>query len=485
MSTIQSIPSPGDDQMHPLISGLSALEILRAPLTESEASRSQCCDIEGTSISAIYQIPAELVCEIFTLTLPHIRHVAGRPLEQPPWRLGHICQQWRAMVLANPLFWSTITLYAPRTGWRGQSCPPLMVETQLLRSGAAPLHIILESRESDIFDSCSSDSIDLLIGQSLRWETAHLRLHHGLAPRLANHLRKVKGKFPMLRTLELISSPNFGEIIGDIFSIAPSLSAVFLDDYNNASPFSFPPKTHFPLSEITRFRGSYQNSEDCVDIFQAAPNLIECGMSSISTQLSDGIHILLAQLFRLSVAGDILAFITAPSLQELWVSGNATRSLLAFIRRSGPSCHLRKLVVDQCSDPAALIPILRAIPTLRTFFVVFASRTTSADQRALFNALKIVRSSANICPNLTHVAAGGPLEFPVHDFVDMVASRWYTVDPPRIVSFMRVFYRVPMAGRMPTKAVAQIDKMRSEGLDAALDTSLHPSRENYLGIDRP
>ncbi|KAJ7195845.1 hypothetical protein B0H12DRAFT_1168976 [Mycena haematopus] len=484
MSTIQGIPSPVDDQMHQLISGLSALEILRAPLTESEASRSQCCDIEGTSISAIYQIPAELVCEIFTLTLPHIRHVAGRPLEQPPWRLGHICQQWRAMVLANPLFWSTITLYAPRTGWRGQSCPPLMVETQLLRSGAAPLHIILESRESDIFDSCSSDSIDLLIGQSLRWETAHLRLHHGLAPRLANHLRKVKGKFPMLRTLELISSPNFGDIIGDTFSIAPSLYAVFLFDYHDACPSSFLPKTHFPLSELTQFRGSYHNPADCVKIFRAAPNLVECGMSSASLHLSDGQDIVLAHLLRLSAFGDILASITAPSLQELWVSGSVTPSLLAFIRRSGSSCHLRKLVVYQCSDPAALIPILQAIPTLRTLFVAFA-HTRFIDQQTLFNALKIVSGSANICPNLTHIAAGGPREYAIDNLVDMVASRWYSTDPPRNLSFMRAFYYYDMASRLPTNAVAQIDKMRSDGLDAAFDITFTPSRENYFGIDRP
>ncbi|KAJ6493335.1 hypothetical protein C8R45DRAFT_1073261 [Mycena sanguinolenta] len=471
MSTIHS---PADDRMNRLTTGISALEMLP---TQKDGS-------ESTQPSAIHRIPTELVCEIFSLTLPHIRHIATNAIEQPPWRLGHICQHWRAAALSNPLFWSTITLYSPPTGWRGQSCPPLMVKTQLLLSGAAPLHIIFDSRRSDILDSCSSDSIDLLIDQSLRWETARIFLHSALAPRLANRLRRATGKFPMLRTLELISSCNVGRIIEDTFSMAPSLRAVFLTDADNV--YSFLPQTQFPMSQLTQFRGAYHRSEDCVQIFQAAPYLVECGMSSVSPHLANGQFILVPHLLRLSVGGDILASITAPSLRELWISGPTILSLLAFIRRSGSLGDLRKLVVDQCSVPADLIPILRSLPTLRTFFVT-VSRSTRVDELALFKALEIAEGHPNICPNLTHIAAGGHALFAIDAFLPMVETRWNSVDPPSTLSFMRAFYssRIPRQVGTIQNAVALIDQMKREGLDAALDAKLTPSAENYLGIDRP
>ncbi|KAF7350640.1 F-box domain-containing protein [Mycena sanguinolenta] len=479
MST-STIRSSMNDRMNQLATRLSALEIQPILPTEKDDSHR---DSESTQPSAIYRIPTELVCEIFSLTLPHIRHINQTPIEQPPWRLAHICQQWRAAALSNPLFWSNITLYSPPTGWRGQSCPPLMVKTQLLRSGTAPLHIILDSRASDLPDSCPSESIDLLIDQSHRWETVRLLLYNTVAPRLATRLRRMTGKFPMLRTLEIISRSNFGHIVGDIFSIAPSLRAVFLTDDNNVS--SFLPKTQLPLSQLTHFRGAYYRSEDCLQIFQAVPNLVECSMSSGSPHYSNGRYILLPHLLRLSIGGDILASITAPSLQELWISGHGVLSLLVFIQRSGSLGELRKLVVDHYSVPVDLIPILQSLPTLRTFFVTF-SHSTHSYERDLFNALHITEGSPIICPNLTHIAAGGPEDFAIDAFVHMVESRWHTVDPPPTLLFMRAFYTSRRRRRPQlTKAEQRIRRMRGEGLDTAVDAKLTPSRDNYLGINRP
>ncbi|KAF8207902.1 hypothetical protein K438DRAFT_1814572 [Mycena galopus ATCC 62051] len=471
---------PVHDEMLDLTTRISGLEIQRAPSIEVGDSRSEPRDIDiELSERAIHRIPTELVCEIFTLTLPYTRRVGDQSLEQPPWQLGHICQSWRAAALANPLLWSTIALYAPPIQWRGQACPPMMVETQLLRSGTAPLQVIFDSRHGDIVDSCSSDSIDLVIGQSLRWETAYLHLNHPLAHRVANRLRRVTGKIPLLHHLELTSSMNFGSVLGDTFANAPSLRAVVLTDDITQS---IPATTNLPWSQITTFRGSYSRSQDCVMIFKAAPNLVECGMSSASARLSDGPQIVLAHLRCLSASEHVLGSITAPSLQELWISGNPTASLLlAFIRRS--SCALRKLVVYDCSEPAALIPILQAVPTLGTFFIVFARMATYTDQETLFDALKMSGGSVDVCPKLTHVAAGGPPDFALDHFLDMVESRWHGSGSP-ILSFMGAFYQGHNA-RISQDAAARIDHMRSEGLDAVVETPLKLSRNHYLGIGRP
>jgi len=82
----------------------------------------------------------------------------------------------------------------------GQACPPLMIQTQLLCSGNAPLRVIFDSRHGDIVDACSSESINLILDHSSHWETAYLHLHDSLAFQLANHLRRVKGNISACAT---------------------------------------------------------------------------------------------------------------------------------------------------------------------------------------------------------------------------------------------------------------------------------------------
>ncbi|KAF7362732.1 hypothetical protein MVEN_00622500 [Mycena venus] len=485
MSTILRIPSPIHNPMHRLTTEISALEIASSesiPTTDkAEASGTQNDDIQRADISrAIDRIPAELLCEIFTLTFPYMRSVGKYLIEQAPWRLGHVCQTWRVAALANPLFWSSITLYAPPAGWMGQACPPLMIETQLIRSGGAPLQVNFDSRHGDIIDCCSPASIDLILAQSFRWDTASLRFHRVLAHRLANRLRRVKANIPALRSLELISTHNLDSIIGDTFSIAPSLRGVVLtdDEYGFISP-----KIQFPWCQLTKFRGSYHRlSYDCATILRAAPNLVECGISLSQTSSSAGPPIILGNLLRLSAIGDVLSSLVAPALEELWIYGSATASFLGFLGRS--SCRLRKLVVYDCSDPETLIPILQTIPTLKTFFVDFERNSDNTGQTALFDALKLRGGASDMCPNLTRIAAGGPPRFAIDAFIDMVESRWYTADLP-ILSFVRAFSHYEMSRRVSANAKARIDRMRRKELDVALDLLFERSRYNYLGIDRP
>jgi hypothetical protein len=122
-----------------------------------------------------------------------------------------------------------------------------------------------------------------------------------------------------------------------------------------------------------------------------------------------GPNVVLPRLLRLDVSGYVLSCITdAPLLQDLWVSctATATRALTSFVLRS--SCHLRKLVIHECANPRALVAVLRAVPTLTAFFVAFSRRASGfIDEEHFFDALKMIVAGAEICPNLTHIAAGG------------------------------------------------------------------------------
>ncbi|KAJ7857443.1 hypothetical protein B0H14DRAFT_3638982 [Mycena olivaceomarginata] len=294
-----------------------------------------------------------------------------------------------------------------------------MIETQLERSGTVPLAVSFNARHNDI----AGKSVDMLIKESWRWESLHLRASGTPVPRLCNRLQRVEGLLPTLRYLEWIDFPEY--FVGVVMSTAPRLCAVVLtpDDHSTCSAS---PGTHFPWTQITKFRGSYCCLQDCAAIFKAAPNLVGCEMSLHSpaaSHSSDGPNLVLPRLLRLDVSGYVLSCISdAPLLQDLWVSctATATRALTSFVLRS--SCHLRKLVIHKRANSRALVAALRVVPTLTAFFVVFSRRASGFmdDEEHLLDALKMIVAGAEICPNLTHITAGGHLGFAVASFLDMV-----------------------------------------------------------------
>ncbi|KAJ7748606.1 hypothetical protein B0H16DRAFT_1725426 [Mycena metata] len=104
-------------------------------------------------LSPVRRIPTELLCEIFLAVLPEAG-LAGRPSDSlkvtrrhdkqtfytAPWSLGQVCQRWRATAVGYAALWTRITL----------SRNPILIETQLYRSGNVPLDV--DSGESQRFD---------------------------------------------------------------------------------------------------------------------------------------------------------------------------------------------------------------------------------------------------------------------------------------------------------------------------------------------
>jgi hypothetical protein len=217
-----------------------------------------------------------------------------------------------------------------------------------------------------------------------------------------------------------------------------------------------------------------------------APNLIEYGMRIVGVAYrANGPHVVVNGLQRLYIyisprfpsPRSFLNFITAPALQELWVSQEAAKSLRDCLQRS--SCKLVKLVVYECNYSAAiiLIPILEVIPTLTTFFVGFL--LGCGNTNLLFNALKITGGSLDICPHLSRIAAGEVPSSELDSFVAMVESRWYKNDP--LLSFVRLFY----SDSDELDAIPLMDKMKAEGLDVSIDVEFRPSSQKYMSLGRP
>ncbi|KAJ7328273.1 hypothetical protein DFH08DRAFT_1084464 [Mycena albidolilacea] len=120
----------------------------------------------------------------------------------------------------------------------GQASPPLMIETQLERSGTAPLAVSFDARHNDI----AGKSVDTLIKESWRWESLRLRASDtpGLATvfsalEVSNTPPETKGKNSTTRRIptELLCqifiwtlpyTRRFGDQIFD-FSPLGSLSA--------------------------------------------------------------------------------------------------------------------------------------------------------------------------------------------------------------------------------------------------------------------
>ncbi|KAJ7738144.1 hypothetical protein B0H16DRAFT_99501, partial [Mycena metata] len=446
------------------------------------------------AMSVVYSIPPELICEIFLLALEYTD--TGFPLaidvcaleRRALWRLGHICQQWRVLALGYSPLWTSITLYTSRKLRMDKACPPAMVRTHLHRSGDGPLDVTFVWQGGYIDDPASSQSLELLLSQSNRWQSARLHLSSTLPDPILDRFRVLKGQIPHLRILEVTSGINrhsYPLAEGDAFafSVAPQLHTLILSDEGRRH-YSLVPNPQFPWSQLTYLRGSYPNQEQGLEILTAARNVVECGMTvgMVAPQYADTPHLVLHQLRRLSLEApaSFLKYLTVPAVQELWISGGMLGSLLDCLQRS--SCTVVKLVVYDCFSAAPLIPILTAMPTLATLFVAFMSSASVHVINILVDALKMTGSS-DICPYLSYVALA------LHSsclgaFLDMAESRCFG-DSQHFLSRVYV-YTFQLSKSDHRLDDLRVNKLKEAGVDAQLHIGdLGRSVRQYWDFGRP
>ncbi|KAJ7749614.1 hypothetical protein B0H16DRAFT_1844712 [Mycena metata] len=478
-STDFDVPLPAKSQCCKAFISTQTTEIhcTEIELPAAEYSRSEAYT---AILSPVRRIPAELLCEIFMWTLPHTRRLRGETFEVAPWRLGHIYQRWRAITVHYAPLWTRITLCGPMSWQLDAACPPSMVETQLCRSGNALLDVYIDTSSNY---EVESESLALVINQSSRWQSLCVRASpSGFSERI----QAARNKLPVLHTLDVL---DLRSRMWSMFLTAPHLRQFLLagDEWN---PTLWTPGSRIlvhllklPWSQITRFRGASHPQYVGLAVLNLTPNLVECGMAITPRWMMHlgNPHVVLPQLqrFRLSSAPpSFLQHVTAPALKELWISQEATTSLLDFIHRS--ACSLTTLAIYDCSAPDLLIPILAASPNLTTFCAVFRRTTERDAQLALLNALRpLSNGQPDACPILSRLVVGDLNACAINPLLD-IAVLWHT--PP--ITFLRAFYIGKLtSGAMD--ALPRVAAMKAEGFDVAIDAEFIPSVDNYIGLGRP
>ncbi|KAJ6476742.1 hypothetical protein C8R47DRAFT_1323542 [Mycena vitilis] len=354
-------------------------------------------------LSPIRRMPPEIMCEIFSWTLPHTRRVPGSLPIGAPWYLGQISTRWREIALALPSLWSSITVLHAKKHPHKEASPLRIVQTQLTRSASASLHVDFEW---EVDGSDAGPFFDALLPHSHRWRSLRLLLGDDIHSHL-EYLRAAKGRMFQLSTLE-IEAELHGGVPLDVFCIAPRLQEVFLTD-PTLNDVSLP--LLVPWNQITRYRG-VATTEYLVDLLRSATHLVEgvfgCSDEENGLPELDATVIALPRLLHFYVErSDLLDLVATPNLKYL--ACDTVAPIQPLVERS--SCHLTTLVLTECPFtnnltllPDDVVSLLQHIPTLKSL-VLEASPIHPQSNHRVLSALTVTGSS-DICPNLTYLAYG-------------------------------------------------------------------------------
>ncbi|KAK6971949.1 hypothetical protein R3P38DRAFT_2669502 [Favolaschia claudopus] len=488
ISTIQNILVLKRVRVHALREEIEDLRRLTAQRLEELEDTENSVDGYTKTLSTIRRLPAEILCEIFAWVLRRTCLLGDKSSQHPPWKLGHICRRWRAVAVDYPSLWSTITVYFPTSTLKAQPASSQAIATQLSRTRETPLDVTLDCDNAGcIADPDVGKSITMICSHSHRWRSLEVHANAKLADILFRRMADIQGKLPMLRTLNLSVGTSLAGVMGDIFLSAPSLNEVALHEGEHSFPIQLP---QIPWRQITQFRGGrYITTRAGLEILKASPVLAEVGFTMNrypgyakqtpgQEQLS---HLHVPTLRRMALIekpGDFFEHVTLPSLQELWVSDSYL--LPSFIQRS--SCLLVKLVIENVSTPSSIVTALEASPALTTFYITFDDRVRK-ERLLVYNALKRTGTPSDICPGLTHVAAGGRSTSNLITFFEMVESRWRPSASPRL-RFVRAIHR--LQEQHVRSLIGQIEKLKRQGLDVDFDTEIYQRPGgHYMVVGRP
>ncbi|KAJ7018195.1 hypothetical protein C8F04DRAFT_1152467 [Mycena alexandri] len=468
-------------------------------------------------LSILRWLPAELICEIMARTLPHTKAIGSHTtVLQAPWWLGHICRRWRAIALGYLPLWSSFGLCASYIQVQmDRISSPTAEKMQLRLTGSeTPLDVTLMWQRFDA--NAPSESVP-------RWRSLRLNMYRN-SPEdvIIPLLYGIKGRLPLLRTLECTSSSQRqpASAFGDLFANLPNLREVYFADAEAEDiDDSLHPSINLPWQQITHFRGRYRALHDGFTILRAAPNLVECGLTidkwnaepDTAFELLAPQQIELFHLCRLSTQckpPNFLQTLTVPALQELWITFPEAASLLSCIERSA-AYQLVTLVVYQCAGDVAptLVPILHVLPALHTFFLEFPDGRDATGN--IFDALTIKNPSLDssstvhhnydninsICPALSRIAVGDLTASHITAFLDMIQSRIFfsahptptpsNTNPIQKLTFVRSYSSLYKYA-WPEDAILRVERMYEEGLDIRLDSGFRPVYEaGYMRRGRP
>ncbi|KAJ7617918.1 hypothetical protein FB45DRAFT_1103229 [Roridomyces roridus] len=362
----------------------------------------------------------EILCQIFTLVIPPLKpdppllppssllesddDAEGHLIPPgPPWVLGQVCGQWRAIALAYGPLWSSILL---------STCCDIQqrrfIERQLDRAGTSPLNVLLRFTSFSDFDHLKHvlPTFNKIVERRAQWRSLHLEFHCAHWPPAAfAHL----GSLPMLQELRFSGrgTPEMEKDWERVFQDVdmPNLRHAILGEAKSEPS----PIVMLPWDQLTVYKATYTDPLTHFANLSTATNLVECDLDfgELGFQpVGDLGVVTLPHLRRLVItSASFLPHFLAPALEDINVHGDQIEHVLPFLNRSQSAETLKKLTLFMCDAAASeVIVVLHHTTTLIWLAIDFLGPQT--ETALLVEALCIQANESIVCPRLTSLSWG-------------------------------------------------------------------------------
>ena len=421
-------------------------------------------------LSQSHLLPYELLTEIFLYYLEAYSH--STPNLPPPLLLGQICSTWRHVVHGTPRFWTTFSL---DIGHGGRADHVSFAKAWLYRAHPYPLDISLR-----VCTMALNHIVDAILPYADRLRVINLHLPFQHFQPLAD-----AGSMALLESVNLSVASIYGpqpifwvERI-TAFTRAPCLRSVTISFHAWATHSRrgglFVSGIQMPWSQLTELHISEgcESADIFRDAFLQCRNLINCSlfMCTWDVWIPDVPTVVLSHLRKLKVTfsgtGHSFPFfqpLNLPALKDLTV---ATRNyarwshqiFMGFTLRS--SLDLERLSFKQVKTRSdELLEFLRHMHSLVELEI---ESSRCVDDNVLDALCYREMASQHLIPKLENLHFYKAFDHIDGDcFTNMIESRWWTDDTPRMVSRLkRVVY-----GNWTTDArvLQRLEHCRREGL---------------------
>ncbi|KAF8646932.1 hypothetical protein AX16_007024 [Volvariella volvacea WC 439] len=304
-----------EDERARLENALTSISRLWTVVDTQRQNVDRTISLYKAALAPINRLPMEVLQEVFLYCFPPRERAVGNL-----WALERVSRRWRHAALACAELWSDICITSNSLRWYNARDPVGMINTWLQRSRQYPLTVTFcsFSKKPAPFSMFAP-----LLQHCHRWRSLSLSIDFDST--IVAALESMRGKFPMLRSLELFFSYDAHRetTIMDAFSDSKRLSSMCLH-YTH----------HYKL------------------------NALPDSLTSLTVATSN-----------------LLRDITAPHLKDLTIDGwggdldddEIIPNTLGFIQRS--SCTLESLflnVGDAPLDPRELGEIFQLQPKLKS-----------------------------------------------------------------------------------------------------------------------
>ncbi|KAG7089141.1 hypothetical protein E1B28_010849 [Marasmius oreades] len=417
-------------------------------------------------------IPTEVLLRIMSFYLGPDNQIDLLNLTTSAWRLAHVCQRWRSIVLGTPSFWSNITIDLrdqERFLEPQHQGIPQILSTHLRRSNVLPLTITFKSN-SGVTDLVKR-ILDILIQYRGRWRNVVLDVPPELIPswcgdgtpclesvsinisflRVPGRRLTLFSTAPLLKTVTLFGASAFRHREGLLhhFFTLPLLpgGGVVLGPGGlvtgpNQGGFAvipeardISPKLPLPWKQLSTLDIEFGAWGDFLPVLKQTPNVLDCRLRSyVFTRSMSHTVIALPKLQSLELLGTAvmcLQYLSARSLKSL-IIGDAAKSPhcgqdVIFQFLSASSCKLQHLSFQSIPMSDHTLDVLRAAPSLSSLSLCLETNTGStANFDALLSALTYISPGheyplsklGKLSLSIYHKDA-----FPHKKLVEMVKSR--------------------------------------------------------------